>query len=322
MLALLLIASHPFTGTQLLLVALGWIAVEQLFERDAPPLTLGLVLGAMLALGLAYYLWFLPAQSPEHASLEQRWRYPVEAWSLPLESALLGWGPVIALALVARWKAPVTLDRGQRLFWVMALGSLVLANHELFMTPNQPLHFTRGYVWTPFLILGLPALQRLFAWLAARWRVLPLALASLFLLDNGAWLSIQLFTNSQGAGHELYLRPNELAAMQRLQDPVLSDHLLVVDDHSFASLAMVYTPLRAWASHFVSSPFADARFAEVAAWQATGAEVPAWRTRPVVFLRQESGPAPASLAWMDGAILVERYGDLLLVARPPLDDTQ
>jgi hypothetical protein len=109
--------------------------------------------------------------------------------------------------------------------------------------------------------------------------------------------------------------------MQRLADPVLADHLLVVDDSRFASLAMVYTPLRAWASHFVSTPFAAARFAEVAAWQATGAEPPVWRTRPVVFLRKETGVPPASLAWMKDAILIERYGDLLLVTRPPVDDS-
>jgi hypothetical protein len=318
LLALLLVACQPFTGTQLLLVALGWVTVERLLAREPPPIVLAMALAATLGVALAYHLWYLPTHSLEYQNLEQHWRSPAD--SLRIESALLGWAPVVVLALVARLRGLVPLDRLQRLFWVMALGSLALANHQLFIAPNQPLQFTRGYVWTPFLLLGLPALQRLFAWLRVRWRLLPPALAAVFLLDNGAWLSAQLFANSQGAGEELYLRPNELAAMQRLQDPVLSDHLLVIDDHGFATLAMVYTPLRAWASHVDATPFAEARFAEVGAWQAAGGEVPAWQARPVVFLRRESGTPPASLAWMKDAILVERYGDLLLVTRPPLDD--
>jgi len=314
LLALLLMASHPFTGTQLLLVALGWCVVERLLDRRPPPLALGAALLLLLALGFLYYLWFLPAHSPEHADLERLWRYAASDPLRPL-SALLGWGPVALLALVALARCLVPFDRLQRLLWVMASGSFLLANHELFIEPHQPLHFTRGYVWTPLFLLGLPALQRLLAWLGQRHRAAMAALAALFLLDNAAWVSIQFLTNVKGAGHQLELPPDSVAAMQRLKDPALKDHLLVTDDRTFAILAVVETPLRAWASHIASTPYATERLTEVAAWHAQGTEPPDWARRPVVFVRELPPQGLGGLAWAADAQSVERYGNLVVVIR-------
>jgi len=318
LLALLLIASHPFTGTQLLLVAIGWCAVERLWSRDPPPLALGAALSALLLAGLAYYLWFLPANSPEHADLEHLWRYAASEPLRPL-SALLGWGPVALLALITLAKRLVPLDRLQRLLWVMAMGSMSLANHELFIEPHQPLHFTRGYVWTPLFLLGLPALQRCLAWLGRRGRAAIALLAALFLLDNAAWVSIQLFVNLKGAGYQLELTPDQRSVVARLQDPALADHLMVTDDHAFAVVAMTLTPLRAWASHIASTPYANRRLAEVAAWHSEGEEPQDWMRRPIVFVRDAPDQPPQSLPWAEGATSIERHGDLLLVVRPALD---
>lgn len=318
MLGLLLIASHPFTGTQLLLVAIGWCAVERLLDRNPPHLALGAVLLALLGFGLLYYLWFLPTRSAEHADLEQLWR---NAASPPLEplSALLGWGPVALLALVALAQRLAAFDRLPRLLWVMATGSFLLANHELFMEPHQPLHFTRGYVWTPLFLLGLPALQRVLAWLGRRHRSAVALVAALFLLDNAAWLSIQLFTNIRGAGYQLELSADQRSAMRQLQEQTLADHLLVANDHVFAVLAVVHTPLRAWASHIASTPYANQRLAEIEAWHAGGVEVEAWRQRPVVFVREAPQAPLDSLPWVAGASSIERYGDLVVVVRPPTE---
>jgi hypothetical protein len=317
LLGLLLIASHPFTGTQLLLVAIGWCVVERLLGRSPPPLALGAAFAALLALGVSYYLWFLPTRSIEHADLEQLWR---EAASFPLEplSALLGWGPVALLALIARVRGLVPFDPVQRLLWVMAAGSFLLANHELFIEPHQPLHFTRGYVWAPLFLLGLPALQRLLAWLGRQHRLAVAVAATLFLLDNATWMSIQLFTNIKGAGYQLELTADQRSAMRRLQDPALADHLLIVDDRGFAILAVVQTPLRAWASHIASTPYANRRLAEIQAWQVAGVEVEEWRRRPVVFVREAPEMAFGSLPWVAGATSVEQHGSLIVVVRPAI----
>jgi hypothetical protein len=314
LLALLLIASHPFTGTQLLLVALGWCVIERVLDRSPPPLALAAALLAIFALGFAYYLWFLPTQSAEHADLEQLWRVA----SFPLEalSALLGWGPVALLAMATLTFRLVPFDRLQRLLWVMAGGSLLLANHELFIAPHQPLHFTRGYVWTPLLLLGLPALQRVFAWLGRGHRAAVVLAAALFLLDNATWLSIQLFANLKGAGYQLDLTSDQRAVIQRLREPALADHLLIVDDRTFSIIATVHTPLRTWVSHIASTPYADQRLAEVEAWRSAGVEAKAWRERPVVFVVPQA-PLEA-LPWTAGATSIERYGDLVVLVRPAL----
>jgi hypothetical protein len=200
----------------------------------------------------------------------------------------------------------------------MAAGSLVLANHELFIAPHQPLHFTRGYIWTPLFLLGLPALQRVLAWLARRLRGAVALVTALFLLDNSAWVSIQLLTNVKGAGYQLDLTNDQRAALQRLQEPALADHLLVADDRAFAILAVVYTPLRPWASHIASTPYANQRLAEIEAWVSEGVEVAAWRERPVIFVRESPQRPLDNLPWVAGASAIERYGNLIVVVRPAI----
>ena len=314
-LLLLLALSHPFTGAQLLLVTLAWSGWERLRRPESLPLRLPAGTLLLLLLHVGYYLLLLPALSPEHASLEARWREPVEIWIVPLAAQLLGWGPVALLAALGLRGGALASPSGRLLAW-MALASFALANHELLMGAHQPLHFTRGYVWTPLLLLGLPPLLRRLERARPR-RLLAAATTALFLLDNASWLAIQLLTNLQGAGYALELTPDERALMARLEEPALADHLLVIDDHVLAQLATVYTPLRPWAAHIATTPFAGERFAEIAAWRESGAEPAAWRTRPVAFVVAQDLEPLAAQPWVTPESRVERIGRFTLVLRPP-----
>ena len=307
----LLAASHPFTGLQFLLILLCWQLAERLLPRALPPpawLLPGTLL--LLALFLGYHFWLLP-RDPAHAQLMQAWSL---SWTLETATLLLAYGPVALLA--ALWLARRGLDgRATRLLTVMALVSLGLANHELLVDPRQPLHFTRGYVWTPLFLLGAPLLV---AWLARRARPLALAAALLLLLDNAAWLGVQILQNAGGFGAARTLTQQELGALAALDAPAYAGHLLVAEDPRQGYDAIVYTPLLAWYSQEHSTPWSSERLAELERWRADGSEASDWRSRAVVFLVTDRGQDPAAYPWVTPDSRIERRPGFLLIARPPL----
>ena len=72
--------------------------------------------------------------------------------------------------------------------------SFLLANHHWFITPRQPIHFTRGYIWTPLWLTGLPMLARVIEAIVRQpraWAVVCGSLLSLVIVsDNVGFLGI------------------------------------------------------------------------------------------------------------------------------------
>ena len=319
LLLVLLAASHPFTGLQFLLITLAWTLLEWLLRpaADRPPLWFALSALALAALFLAYHFLLLP-QSAEHRALMQQWSL---SWILPLEAIALGYALVLPPA-VLQCLAGGLRDRRRQLLLTIAGVSFLLANHELFISPRQPLHFTRGYDWMALFLLGAPLLVGLLrSWLAGWRRLLAAAVAGLFLLDNAAWLAVQAVQNAGGFGAARRLTAAERQTLARLDDPTYAGHLLVSADERLGYDAIAYTSLRSWYSQEHSTPWSPERLAELRAWATTGREPAAWHTRPVVFLLQDSGQDLAALPWITATSELERVeagGQAYwLVLRPP-----
>ena len=309
----LLAASHPFTGAQFLAVALAWTLPQYLVApHDRPPLWFALGALAILALFLAYHFWYLP-QSAEHRQLMQQWSL---AWTLPVSALLLAHALVLPAAVVTLLRR--LLDpRLAALLAVTAGLSLLLANHELFMTPKQPLHFTRGYTWFPLFLLATPWLVALLRRLLQRRRRLAVAaIAGLFLLDNAAWLTVQAVQNAGGFGAARYLTANEREILRVLDSPGSSPLLLVSEDDRLSYDALVYTNWRSWYSHEHLTPYAAERRAEIARWAAAGEEPRAWREdfAAVAFVSAWRDDH-RSLPWITADCAIHRIGDRLLVIR-------
>jgi hypothetical protein len=308
----LIAASHPFTGAQFLAIALAWTLPQYVIARhDRPPAWFAAGGLAILTCFVAYHFWYLP-QSAEHRAIMQQWSL---AWILPLTALVLAHAllaPAAAVTLLRRRLEP----RLAALLAVTAGLSLLLANHELFMTPRQPLHFTRGYIWFPLFLLATPWLVPLLRRLLARHRLAAAALAGLFLLDNAAWLTVQAVQNAGGFGAARYLTQDEREILARLNwddGPAL----LVSEDDRLSYDALVYTEWQSWYSHEHLTPFAAERRAEIARWAATGEEPPAWRRdfELVAFVTAWRDDYQ-SLPWVTPGSSIHRIGDRLLVIRP------
>lgn len=287
--AMLLSASHPFSGLQLIAVLGTWSITEHVIRSaDRPPLLFPLMLFVLAALHVGYYLWLLNFVSDEYRVLRQQWSQP---WALPASSMLAAYGPAAAFAaaaVIARWSPSRSLDRTHRLLLSWFVVSLALAKHDLLITPIQPLHFTRGYIWTPLFLLGAPALLRAFeATLqitVARF-VVPGALAGLLLLDNAAWFLWVVAHEHYGARpFGLTLEPQQRMVIRAFQDRRYAGYLVVSENPELGYLATVYSPLRSWYSHEYSTPHAALRRAQVTAFFADGAEPAEWRDRPLLVV--------------------------------------
>ena len=303
----LLSISHPFTGIQFLLILFVWSAGECYWTKTAglprwlPSATLGLV-----GLHFAYYFGVL-SLSEEYVAMRQQWYIN---WSLSGLVGVLAYGGVgVFAALGIRREVRASgwrLSREARLLLVWAAVSLALVHHDLFMRPIQPLHFTRGYVWTPLFLLGLPVLMTLFSrLLQLRPRPLGAALAlvltGIWLLDNAVWFSRQIWGAARGNLYRSFqLTPDQRDAFETLHDGPYRGGLLLSDSPEFDYLAMTYTPLRAWYSHPTNTPYAERRRDELEHFFEDGVEAARWREmRMIVAL---------SGVWPEGAERLPQHG--------------
>jgi hypothetical protein len=244
----LLCASHPYSGSELLIILLVWGAAEGF--AFAPHRRVRRFFGVALLIGLfhvGYYLLFLP-HFGEHRALMHQWS---KWWVLDWRSAVLGYGLVALFAVAALSRRNALRLRENRLLLMWSLVACVLVKHELFTDfPIEPLHFTRGYVWTPLFLLGLPALLGVIrSLLRRRSFVSGLALAALlalFLLDNGLWLT------AVGRGYlieQVRTTAEQKEVFSVLNSEACAGSTVLTPDRQVALLSTVYTPLRPWTTH-------------------------------------------------------------------------
>ena len=322
-------ASHPFTGLELVLVVGAFAALERVvLRRPDPPLWFLAGVAAVLVAHLGYYMALLPALSPEHRLLVLEWLHP---WTLSVPSMTFAYGPVAALA---GWAVFMTYrtesDDGRRrmrlaLAWFVAAFSL--ANHELVVAPRQPLHFTRGYVWTPLMLLALPLLAEWFnfALTLPRRALGLLAVVGPLLvicLDNAAWFGWHLSLMAQGqAAGSIWVSDDTIEVLKRLAAADMADRLILSDEDrrsddedQLSYLAVIYDQSRAWLTTGDNTPRRRQREQELADLFTTGAEVAEWRQRPVVVVF--GGGDPRVVARLRGDFSqVETIGHYTLLTR-------
>lgn len=285
----ILFASHPFTGIEFALIVVVWAATERLLLRreDAPKFLLPGAAVIALA-GIGYYLLFLP-RFPEHAVLMQQWRL---AWVLPWHTQLLADGPLVVWVIrefADRRRLARTLgDPFQRFVLVWFGVVLLLEHHDMFITPHQPIHFARGYSWIPLFLLAAPQLIRFFQRFS--WRsILGGAFLLLTLSDNLIWLNVSV----RHYHAQVTLNEDSKEVLDWLQQNVREQELLVSQDSRLAYFATVYSPVRAWHSHFANTPHARQRRLELEAFFAEHTVPPAWQGRTALVLFDLTRPAGA-----------------------------
>ena len=285
--ALLVSLSHAFTGLELLCILCAWCFLEKVvLRRKQLPLAFFLGCCALLLLHGVYY-WVFLGRFPEHRSIVEQWTLPwlLRFWNYVPAYALVAFFAVWRVRNLARAKRFFAVPHN-RLLAVWFATAFALAKHDLFIRSIQPLHFTRGYIWMPLYLMGAPALALLLKKLFCPpfrlgYVACGFAIIGLFLLDNAAWLGSCLSHHHDQGIRLTYDQTQLISWMGRADD---DKYLVVAENPSIGYMAVVYTPLRAWRSHWFNTPQSSLRQQELDSFYRDHGFLPAWRGRPLLVV--------------------------------------
>ena len=233
---LLVATTHPWSGLELLLTINLWRSTRVLIMPQRANVMHLSTSVLMFAIFAGYYKIWLPSFE-QHAALQNVWELD---WSLKWSSALAAWGFAAAIAVSRLWMVPSILRTTAVQFLLCALlvaGGLSL--HDRLIEPVQPLHFTRGYVWLPLFLLGLPALlDTLRSW----WhrslisRIAASFIISLLIADNLVFAAIHSWRQYQQEDG-FHLDVHDRALMAELHETYAAAVVMTESGHAQLSVA-------------------------------------------------------------------------------------
>jgi hypothetical protein len=282
----LLATTHPWSGLELLLTLNLWRTLQWYQKRDRDAGIFCAVSIAMLAGFLGYYRIWLP-QFPHHLKLQQVWELDWSlSWRSAALAYLPVLIPAVArilqgltaadrekgstdedrrLAGVQGESVDLTrqipansqsslqrvgrLDRAERFLLCAVAVSAFLIFHDRWMKPVQPLHFTRGYLWMPLFLIGLPTLLR---WISRSNWVLSAGLIVLLSIDNLTFSAIHSRWQWQGTTG-LHLDVHDRAILRHMHER-FPGQLILTQSDSLNYLTPAYANLRPWVGHIFNTP--------------------------------------------------------------------
>lgn len=280
-------ATHPWTGLELLAAMSAWWGLRLIFVPGRESLKYAAVTALTVACFLAYYFVYL-ASFPSHSRLSETWALD---WSLRSRTLAAAYGPVFILAAARLWRDRKTLSHKEGFLVVCCCAAAALALHDRVVPPVQPLHFTRGYIWTPLFLLGLPLVGDGLAWLRRRWSspaffAVVAVLVTLGVSDNLAFLVREV---SLPSGQGFTLTVSEREALRSIDKERLSG-VVACEDDDLCYLTATYTGLTPYHGHPFVSPDGVAHAKQVEAWLAGRKEGPWIERIDYLLLRQETRP--------------------------------
>jgi hypothetical protein len=254
LLLILLVFSHPFTGTAALLISTVWVLLEKYYIRRLTLPTFVLPGLAVLAVThFSFYFLYLPSNAA-HRILMKQWALD---WSMTAERFIPAYA-IVGLLVLLRVSTPKKLlsvfsNPFNRFLAVWAIVNFLLENHEFAIPAHQPLHFTRGYTWSALFLLGYPVVRECSEAFFQRFspavaRVLLGFCSLLFLSDNITWFSHFGRLQSTEIGG-IKITPEQKETLDFLATLEVDDRLLVCRDYHISYLATVYTGFRPIFAH-------------------------------------------------------------------------
>jgi len=254
--------SHPFYGIQFLLITIGWQFCEIMILKNHEYKWKHLLINiGTLLLFIAYNFLFLNS-FPEHRIIVKQWSLN---WILPGISFVLAYGSLFIILFIRILKPferkKLLNDPVQLFLLTYLLVSIVLANHELFINPVQPIHFAHGHIYIPLFLLAMPVLFQLFRRQGSI--ILQLSKIAVFLLlifDNLSWFPAQYYNSMYSEkGARLKVTNEQMEVVHYLRDHYNFEFILNSDDSKIEYLATTYTGVYGLIPHGHNTPFVKDR---------------------------------------------------------------
>jgi hypothetical protein len=288
--------SHPFTGVEYLLIICGWLFIEKIFFRNnAIPWWVFGSFYFLFFLHLYYYLIFLN-QFPEHKKLFEVFSVN---WSYSYRIFIPAYFLVGFLAVFTFYRQKlksVFAKEHQRLFFAWAIIAFLLSNHEWFIKPIQPIHFTRGYIWLGLFLFAIPGLIRILDKIKKQ-NLILVSFVLLFLSDNILWYANILKSKEE---HETvsHISKDTQEVLNWLAQNTTTNDLLVSNEYVVSYMANAYASSYSWTGHLYNTPDFSTKKEQALQFLKTGIPLPDWKGRRLLILidkRQTDVPVITSL---------------------------
>lgn len=304
-LTLLLSLSHPFTGLELCAILSVWVCSEWLFNKEQLPLIYVLSILLISAFHLFYYLVWLPRAADHHSVAEQyNLTWGLKYYRMIPAYCLAGFAAVLSLRQAG--VRQFFRYRENRIIACWFIVAFLLANHEMFVKARQPIHFTRGYIFTSLALLGLPYLNKLTTQLSrkAKWLALG-SLCIIALLDNFVWIMARITVKPQSVS-TAYIDSEQEQILKKVDE--LSDNatLLVSSNPDLAYLSTIHSSAYPFYSHPYTTPFAAKKKAALEDFLRSGSTDRSWQHRKIIFILQPHDSIAARSVEDAGALEVFR----------------
>ena len=132
-----------------------------------------------------------------------------------------------------------------------------LAFHDRIIKPVQPLHFTRGYVWMPLFLLGVPlalewfrnAMQR-----PAKWKLVTIFACCVLIADNFVFAIVHC-NRQLSVADGFHLTTHERALLIALHEsPNTVGRIAITESKQLNYLLPTYSNVRPWLGHHFNTP--------------------------------------------------------------------
>ncbi len=283
--AAVLSMSHPFTGFSLAIILAAYGALELRLRSGAASARFLAGACAITVLHLAYYGWFL-SRFADHVAVQAQWErdWPYKFWTFVPALYLVG---ILSFGRLTRWKnlAPALAQPRTRLCLIWFSVIFALSQHDLVISPRQPIHFAHGYDWTALFLLATPALfsllEKLLAIRMPVSRALAIAaLLLLFLSDNLLWLGS--FANPSVQNIAVPITRDDRDVLAWLDAHASPPAYVVSSSEWINYLGPTFTHVRSWSGHRANTPHAVEKFAQTAAVFAANKPIPT--PNPVYYI--------------------------------------
>jgi hypothetical protein len=248
---LLLTLSHPYTSIEVISIILAWVTLEYFYFKNTEIKKKDFLF--ILFAFLAYFIYYgvilnrmeIYRQINKINALD--WGY--KAWHFVPAYAIVWLLCLLTVKNIPALKKQLA-NSHNRLFLAWGIVAFLLSVHGFAIKPVQPIHFTRGYVYSGFFLFGLPALQYwIHALLQKGWKgYLMIGLfIFLFLFDNITWFGTAALEKNQSG---VYYTTAEKEVIQFFQGK--KEHGIVIGNEKNYELdagIQLFSPFKSWIPH-------------------------------------------------------------------------
>lgn len=290
LLLVILTLSHPFTSIELIGIVCLWSISEAYIKQKSIPLLFIAGILIVATFYIYYYLYYLN-QFQDHLSVSHQYSLN---WRLRFYSMIPAYCLSGGLAIYTIYKSGIRSffsSRENRLFTCWFAVAILLANHELFINARQPIHFTRGYIWTCLFLIGMPGLQSILQYLNQKKKIAAIVILTIiFFSDNILWLLNNTY-KKETQPSITYINEEQKNVFKILNQQTNQHTLILSDDPNMSYLSTIYTKAYPWLSHRYTTPFFDKKALALKLFIDSGTVDSSWKGRNVVFIFRKPATA-------------------------------